>query len=272
MATAGRIVEGARAGMRGFADLLMPPGCMTCGEPVSTPHSFCGDCWGALPAVSGARCRQCGVPLPVAWQAESHCLGCLKDPPPFARATAPFLYDGPARQMVLRLKHGRESWAGPMAAAMHRVAPGWVEPGRLLVPVPLHRWRLATRGYNQALLLARALARLGGAEVAPDWLLRVKHTPSTRGLTRAQRLRNVSGAFRVREGAGGQLKGRRVVLVDDVLTTGATASACAKALLRAGAEAVDLLTYARVAATDATPYLERIASEEATNQHVIAQD
>ncbi len=266
MAWAETIVEGAKAGWSCLVDLLLPPACMACDAPVAAPISLCAGCWSALPEIAGARCCQCGLPLPLVWQAESHCLGCLREPPPFERATAAYLYEGPARQVVVRLKHGKESWARPMAAAMQRAAPGWASPGRLLVPVPLHRWRLASRGYNQALLLARELARLEGADIAADWLLRVKHTPSTRGLKRAQRLRNVSGAFRLRPGAAARLKGRHVVLVDDVMTTGATAAACARVLRRGGAARVDVLTYARVAAADATTYLVRNASQDANGQ------
>lgn len=260
------IVEGARATFRGLVDLLLPPACMACDEPVREPLSLCGACWSALPEIAGTRCQQCSIPLPLAWQAETHCLGCLKDPPPFERAQAAFLYEGPARRVVLRFKNGKERWAQPMASAMHRAAPGWVVPEKLLVPVPLHRWRLAARGYNQALVLARALGQLGGAQVAPDWLIRVKNTPSTRGLKRAQRLRNVSGAFRVRPEAVARLKGRHILLVDDVMTTGATAAACARVLRRAGAARVDVITYARVAAVDATPYLGGNSSQETDGQ------
>lgn len=260
------IVEGAKAGWRSVLNLLMPPACMACEAPVAAPLSLCGACWSALPRIDGARCAQCSLPLPMAWQAESHCLGCLKDPPPFTKAVAPFLYEGPARQIVLRFKNGKDRWADPMAAAMQQAAPDWADGTRLLVPVPLHRWRLASRGYNQALLLANALANLGKAEVAPDWLLRVKNTPSTRGQKRAQRLRNVSGAFRVRPSAQPLLLGRHVLLVDDVMTTGATAAACARVLRRAGAARVDVITYARVAAVDATPYLQGVSSQDAHGQ------
>lgn len=266
MAGIGTIVEGARTGFRSLVDLLLPPACMACDEPVRQPRSLCGPCWSAMPAISGTACRQCGIPLPIEWQAETHCLACLKEPPPFHEARAPYLYEGPARQLVLRFKHGRERWAEPMAIAMHRAAPGWLEPNRLLVPVPLHRWRIAARGYNQALVLARALAKLSPAEVAPDWLLRVKNTPSTSGMKRAQRQRNVVGAFRVRPEARPRLQGRHVVLIDDVMTTGATAAACARVLRRAGAARVDVLTYARVARAAVTPYLEGNTSREAHGQ------
>lgn len=266
MAGAATIVEGARAGLRSLVDLLLPPACMACSEPVREPASLCATCWSALPEIAGARCQQCGLPLPTQWQAETHCLGCLQDPPPFERAHAPYLYDGPARRVVIRFKNGKESWAQPMAAAMHRTAPGWATPDKLLIPVPLHRWRLAARGYNQALVLARALGQLGGVQVAPDWLIRVKNTPSTRGLKRAQRLRNVSGAFRLRPEFAARLKGRHILLVDDVMTTGATAAACARVLRRAGAARVDVITYARVAATDATPYLDGKPSKDVDGQ------
>ena len=266
MALSGTIVEGTRTGFRGLVDLLLPPACMACDEPVREPRSLCGQCWSALPAISGTRCQHCGLPLPVEWQAEAHCLACLQEPPPFQQARAPYLYEGPARQLVLRFKNGKERWAEPMAIAMHRAAPGWLAPDRLLVPVPLHRWRIARRGYNQALVLARALAEIDPSEVAPDWLVRVKNTPSSRGLKRAQRQRNVVGAFRVRPEMAGRVKGRHVVLVDDVMTTGATAAACARGLRRAGAAQVDVLTSARVARAAVTPYLEGNTSREAHGQ------
>lgn len=266
MQAATTIVEGARAGFRGLVDLLLPPACMACDEPVREPLSLCAACWSALPEIAGARCQQCGLPLPTQWQTETHCLGCLHEPPPFERAHAPYLYDGPARRVVIRFKNGKERWAIPMAAAMHRAAPGWATPEKLLIPVPLHRWRLAARSYNQALVLARALGKLGGAEVAADWLIRVKNTPSTRGLKRAQRLRNVSGAFRVRPECAARLQGRHILMVDDVMTTGATAAACARVLRRAGAARVDVITYARVATADATPYLAVSSSQETDGQ------
>lgn len=266
MALSGTIVEGARAGFRGLADLLLPPACMACNEPVRKPRSLCGPCWSRLPAITGTCCTRCGIPLPLEWQAETHCLACVHEPPPFQHARAPYLYEGPARQLILQFKHGRERWAEPLAIAMHRAAPGWLMPDRLLVPVPLHRWRLAARGYNQALVLARALAAFGPCEVAPDWLVRVKNTPGTQGLKRAQRQRNVVGAFRVRPQMAARLKGRHIILIDDVMTTGATAAACARVLRRAGAAQVDVLTYARVARAAVTPYLDGNSSRDAHGQ------
>jgi ComF family protein len=266
MATSRVLVDAAGSALAGLVDLLMPPTCMACGVRVATPLSWCADCWGALPANAGPRCACCAVPLPATWQAEALCFGCQSAPPGFDRAAAPFLYDGPARQVVLKLKSGREAYAAPMAAAMRRAAHDLLGPDALLVPVPLHPGRLFDRGFNQALLLARALAVDGGGRLLPATLLRVKATPRTRGMTRAQRARNVEGAFRVREGGRAMLEGRRVLLVDDVMTSGATASACARVLKRAGAAAVDVLVFARVATTDATPYLARPESPETHGQ------
>jgi ComF family protein len=256
------LLQGVRALSRDVIDLLMPPACTACKAPVATAPGLCGDCWSALPAISGARCVQCSIPLPLAWQAESHCLGCLNQPPRFDRTAAPFLYQGPARETVLALKNGREAYAPAMAAAMLRSAPGWPETGTLVAAVPLHRWRLAARGYNQALLLARAISAQAGAQLDPDLLLRVKATPRTAGLSRAQRRRNVEGAFRLSPDGKARIAGRAVLLVDDVMTSGATASAAAAVLKRGGAVRVDVMVYARVAATDAAPYVAVGDSQE----------
>jgi ComF family protein len=254
MDVAARVSTSARAAARGLVDMLMPPLCVACKAPVATAHGFCADCFAALPLIDAARCVQCAVPLPVAWSAESHCLGCLADPPRFTRTAAPYLYAGPARSVVLAFKNGREAYAPFMADAMLRAGVGLLGPDSLVCAVPLHRWRLAARGYNQALLLARALAGRAGAALDPDLLLRVRATPRTRGLSRAQRRRNAEGAFRLGENGRARIAGRAVVLVDDVMTSGATASSAAGALLRGGAESVSVLVYARVAATDSAPY------------------
>lgn len=266
MAAIQALAHGARDAVRGAAvslfDLLMPPTCVACKAPVATPLGYCADCWSALPVVDGAHCIQCSIPLPIEWAAETHCLGCLKDPPRFDRAAAPFLYEGPARQTVLAFKYGREAYAAPMAAAMLRAAPGWLSPDSLLCAVPLHRWRLAARGYNQAQWLARALAEQSGATIEPHLLVRVKATPRTRGLSRAARKRNAEGAFRLAEHGKARIAGREVILVDDVMTSGATASAAAGVLKRGGASRVTVLVYARVAATDVHSYVAPLPSQD----------
>lgn len=244
----------------------MPPSCISCKAAVATPLGFCADCWADLPVIDGGRCIQCGVPLPIEWTAESHCLGCLKDPPRFDRTAAPYRYEGPARAVVLAFKNGREAFAPQMAAAMLRAAAGLVTPDTLVVAVPLHRWRLAARGYNQALLLARAIAEQANAPLDPDLLIRQRATPRTKGLSRAARRRNAEGAFRVAEGGRSRIAGRDVILVDDVMTSGATASAAAGALKRAGAARVTVLVYARVAATDARSYVAVASSQDEHGQ------
>lgn len=251
-----------KAGFAALIDLLMPPACIACRVPTATSPGFCADCWSALPALAGTLCQCCGLPLPLAWAAEALCLGCLRDPPDFARARAACLYDGPARRAVLAFKNGREAYAPLMAAAMRRAAPDLEATSSIVVPVPLHRWRLFARGYNQAAVLAHEIARQSGAQLALDALVRVKNTPISRGLNRAQRRRNVAGAFRVPPSARARLKDAHILLVDDVMTSGATASACARTLRRAGAAQVDVITYARVAATDITSYLQPPESQD----------
>lgn len=232
-------------------DLLMPPACAACKAPVATAGGLCAGCFAALPHLPHPLCTRCGTPMPARALVEEVCIPCRDQPPPFASARAPFGYEGPARALVLRLKTGREELALLMARMMLADAP--LAEGALLVPVPLHRWRLVRRGYNQAALLAGALARLTGRVHAPDLLVRVRATPSTRGLGRAEREANVRGAFAVPAAGRPRLAGAVCVLVDDVLTTGATAAACAAALIAAGAAEVHVRTFARVARPAAHP-------------------
>ncbi len=175
------------------------------------------------------------------------CGPCAQSPPRFDRARAPLGYDDISRAMVLGFKHGDQTHATPAFAGwMVRAGASLLNRESLLVPVPLHRARLFRRRYNQAALLALALGRLTGLAVVPDLLIRRRRTPSQGMLSREERLRNVRRAFAVRNGCAERLAGRHVVLVDDVLTTGATAGECAATLKDAGAKAVDVLTLARV--------------------------
>lgn len=235
----------ARTAATAFLDLLMPPACAACKAPVATPHGLCAACFAALPRLHHPLCTRCGTPMPPRALVEEVCLPCRDRPPPFASARAPFGYDGAARALVLRVKTGREELAPLMARMM--LATGPLPEGALLVPVPLHRWRLLARGYNQSALLAGALARLTGLPHAPDLLVRTRATPSSRGLGRAEREANVKGAFAVPGRARDRVTGATLVLVDDVLTTGATAGAATSALLAAGAAAVHVCIFARVA-------------------------
>jgi len=241
--------------------VLMPPVCAACKAAVVS-EGYCADCWNRLAEISGSRCNCCGMPLPIAWQTEAVCLECRRAPPAWSRAAAPYLYSGAARETLLAFKNGREELGGLMGQAMVRAGKDLLLPGALLVPVPLHRWRLWSRGYNQSLLLGRDIARRSGLDLRFDLLLRAKPTAKSNGLTRVGRIRNVRGVFQVKPPARAALRGRHVVLVDDVLTSGATAGACARVLLRAGAARVDVLVYARVAHADMPTYGAPVSGQE----------
>ncbi len=240
-----RARSAARAASAAVLDLLMPPACAACKEPVATPHGLCAACFAGLPRLPHPLCTRCGEPMPPRGLVEEVCLSCRDAAPPFASARAPFAYDGPARALVLRVKSGREELAALMARMMWAADPLPAEG--ILVPVPLHRWRLLARGYNQSALLAGALARLSGLRHAPELLVRTRRTRSSRGLSRAQRHANVAGAFAVPPALRPGVAGATILLVDDVLTSGATAAAAASALLAAGAGSVHVRTFARVA-------------------------
>lgn len=229
--------------LRVVIDAVLPPRCPGCGLIVDGDDRFCAACFSALQFLGPPQCACCGVPLPHDGDAAALCGACLAEPPPFQTARAPLAYGGAARQVVLALKHGRRlHLARLMARTMLRSA-GTLPNDAVIVPVPSHRWRLWQRGFNQAAEIARQMARQADRPLLVDALIRVKPTASTRGLTRKQRAKNVVGAFQVARKAA--VQGRAVVLVDDVMTSGATVSACARQLQRAGARHVAVLTYTR---------------------------
>lgn len=226
----------------------LPPRCPGCAEPVEADHRFCASCWGRLRFLDGAGCVRCGLPVAQGHGGGGWCGTCLADPPRHAGIHAAVAYGPIARELPIRLKHGgrigvAETMAGPMA----RLMP---ERADLLIPVPLHRWRLWRRGFNQAVLIGAGVSRRTGVPLLRDGLERVRATPLLRGLSPRARRAAVTSAFRVPDPAA--VAGRRIVLIDDVYTTGATAGACVRVLLAAGAASVAILCWARVVDHDAT--------------------
>jgi ComF family protein len=230
--------------LRTVIDLILPPRCPGCRVIVAGDGQFCLECWQQLQFITSPLCARCGTPFEHDRGPGAECGQCLAVSPRYQTARAALVYGGPARKVLLALKYGdRQHLARVMAPHMARAAVGMLTKDVLLVPVPLHRWRLWWRGFNQAALLAQALAKSSGAELAIDALQRVKPTAISKNMGRAARARNVRGVFRVQD--RNRIRGRCVVLVDDVLTTGATADACARVLRRAGALSVHVLTFAR---------------------------
>lgn len=230
-------------------DYALPPRCPGCGLVVGEVEQFCLDCWNSLYFLDGPACARCSVPLPTALPGiASECGACLADPPPFDGAPAALAYGPVARTVALRLKYGRRlGHARLMARLMARsfeALAGEAEP--LLVPVPLHRWRLWSRGFNQAALIADELARLTGAAHDPHLLVRRKATAALRGKGRREREKIVAGAFALAPDAKTRAVGRHLVLIDDVHASGATLRAAARALRRSGAARVSALCWARV--------------------------
>ncbi len=229
--------------------LIYPPQCVMCDAIVDESFQLCGACWRATPFISGLVCDTCGTPLPGddAGHAET-CDDCLAIARPWDRGRAALLYRDGAKRLVLSLKHGdRQDLAHPAAGWMAAAAKPILEPDMLIVPIPLHWLRLLRRRYNQAALLANRLGKTLLLQVAPDALIRNKSTQVQDSMTRDDRFRNVSGAFAPHPKRGALLKGRSVLLVDDVMTSGATFAAATETCHAAGASRVSVLSLARVA-------------------------
>lgn len=225
-------------------DWLLPPMCPATGQDVDVHGTVAADYWASLRFIRQPFCARCALPFPhdIASEGEVFCAACLDDPPVFRRGRAALIYDDASRVLILRFKHGDQ------LQAIRTLAPWLSEAGAELIaeadvimPVPLHRWRFLKRRYNQAALLARRLAQMHGKKAMVDGLVRVRATPPQGRQKRDARIANVKNAFAVR----GDVKDKTVLLIDDVMTTGATLSACADALIRAGAAAVDVLCVAR---------------------------
>jgi len=245
------LASGARRVGRQLLDTVLPPRCLKCATIVDAVGALCTRCWPQIAFIAPPHCARCGLPFEFDLGAGALCGACLAEQPPFERARAAFRYDDDSKDLILRFKHADRTDAAPAFARwMARGAPELITDADLIAPVPLHRLRLFMRRYNQAALLATAIGRLAGRPAVNDLLILRRRTPSQGGLGAAARRRNVAGAFAVHPGRRAALEDRRVLLVDDVLTTGATVSACSSVLLRAGARAVDVLVLARVVRSD----------------------
>lgn len=244
---AGAIFSRLRFAGRTVLDFALPPRCPACFAPTDVHHAVCGACWGRMPLIAEPVCAVTGAPLPMPSPPGTISPAALADPPLYRRARAPALYHGPARTLVQGLKYAdRYDCAVPMAMWMARAGRELLEDADLIVPVPLHWRRQLARRFNQSAVLAARLGRIAGKPVAHDVVVRKRATRQQVGLTAKQRATNVAGAFTVKETAKDRIAGRTILLIDDVVTTGATIDACVKALLRSGAGHVDVLSFARV--------------------------
>lgn len=233
-----------RQSLRGAQDLVFPPHSLD-GSGRTLTAGLPAEAWSKIRFIAEPLCDSCGAPFEYA--VAERCAACLARPRAFARARAAVIYDEASRDLILKFKHAdRTDLSGLFAGWINRAAADLLAEADAIAPVPMHPLRLLRRRYNQAAEIARPLARRRGVPYLPEALRRGKAGDSQAGKSASGRRRNVAGAFIVPEGGRKRLEGRRILLIDDVLTTGATAEACAKALLRAGAAAVDVATVARV--------------------------
>ena len=234
-----------RSAARRLVDFTLPPLCFNCDTPVTQEQTLCAECWKAIHFVAAPYCERCGAPFDLPVERGTLCGACLEQEPAFASARSALIYDDNSRSIILKLKHADRLDPVPaLANWMVRAGADVWEQADVIVPVPLHRWRLLKRRYNQSALLAQAIGKQIGKPVIVDALIRSKPTPTQGHRNRKQRHQNVAGAFNVKREA--DVRGKRIVLIDDVLTSGATVGECSKTFIKAGAIAVYVVTLSRV--------------------------
>lgn len=242
-----RLAHALRSPFRLALDVALPPLCPACREPVGETTGLCAGCWAKLSPIERPFCERLGTPFVYDPGPGILSMQAIADPPSYRKARAAVRYDDIARTLVHAFKYGdRLDLAPTMARWMTRAGAELLAEADAIVPVPLHWRRLWARRFNQSALLAKIVGEKSGTAVIHDTLKRVKATPQQVGLSRPDRALNVQGAFRVAKEDRARIAGRRVLLLDDVLTSGATADTCSRALLRAGARHVDVLVFARV--------------------------
>jgi ComF family protein len=235
------------AGGRALVQTVLPPTCLACRKPAGTSGGLCPQCWQGAGFIERPYCERLGTPFAYDSGGPLISPSAFSDPPAFDRARAAMRFSDVARDLVHLLKYGdRLDLVKPFASWMSRAGDELLRDADALVPVPLHWTRLFQRRFNQSAELARAISRQKTVPVIDDVLTRIRATPPQVGLARDERAKNMHGAFSIEKSLRREIKGKRIVLVDDVLTTGATANACARILRRAGASRVDVLTLARV--------------------------
>jgi len=232
--------------LRPFIDFLLPPLCLGCEAPVLESQTLCAQCWHGVHFIDQPFCDSCGLPFDFEIEGGEPllCGACLDHPPAFDGARSAFVYNDASRDMILRFKHGDALHAVPIFSKwIGRAGREILSEADLIIPVPLHRWRLLKRRYNQAALLAKAVGHLVDVPVEVDGLTRLKATESQGHLNREQRRKNVVGVFSIKPKLN--IQGKKIVLMDDVMTSGATVGECARLLKKEGAVTVNVLTLAR---------------------------
>jgi ComF family protein len=234
---------------RAVLDAIYPPLCISCRAATGETHGLCAACWSKMNFLDGPACARCGMPFEFDPGGETLCAPCHAEPPDFDRARSVMHYDDASKALILGLKRAdRHDLVPPLARWLERGGRELIAEAELVLPVPLHRWRLWTRRFNQSALLAQKLAKAAAKPFDPLALIRIRATPGQGEMPSAKaRQKNVKGAFKVANPAA--VAGKSVLLVDDVYTTGATLNACARALKRAGAARVLVVTLARVVRT-----------------------
>ncbi|MDG1288059.1 MAG: ComF family protein [Rickettsiales bacterium] len=233
--------------LRQSLNLLFPPQCGLCREMVGENGGVCSDCWQKLNFISAPFCSHCGYPHEFDMGQGAQCAACMETTPEYHGHRSVLHFDDASKRLIHDLKYyDKPLMLDTFARWMAQASPEWIDLDEaLLVPVPIHRWRLLKRKYNQSALLAKRLASLQEMHVGYNILTRIKNNPPQASLPRKERLKNLSGAFAVNPKKREAIKGRTIILIDDVMTTGATINACAKQLKKAGSGRVYCLTLAR---------------------------